>query len=393
MVNRFADAVREGRRGLAAAEAAGDRTVLADALVRLSRTVYWSDGPRAAAAALDRALPLLAEIDDPTRLANVHAEVARAHSDLVTVGPVAEPDPAVVDHATRSVELAERVGHTHLRCHALQYRGSGRLALGDAGGSDDIALAVELALVDPRDELPARACVNAAGSSYRAGRLDEAERYVLLGLDRAGGGEFTAGAYRLELTLQGVRLSRGEWDEAETGLRALVDWSGEPGLMRPLAASLLGRLLARRGRRREAAEVLGPAVESADDSPEIALVGPLTAAAVEVAWLAGDHDGLPAIAARALALAAELGHRTTRSEITRYLQRAGHAVDPPPDPVGPWAAGVAGDWQAAADAWAARGNRYERALELALAPDPAARTEGRHELEALRADGALAVLP
>lgn len=87
-----------------------------------------------------------------------------------------------------------------------------------------------------------------------------------------------------------------------------------------------------------------------------------------------------------------LGHRTTQAELTRYLQRAGHPVEAPPDPVGPWAPGLAGRWHEAAVAWAARGCRYERALELALAPDAVARSEGRSKLEALGAAGALAAL-
>jgi DNA-binding winged helix-turn-helix (wHTH) protein len=391
MVNRFADSAAHGRRGVVAAAAAGDPAVLADALLWLSRTLYWSDGPRAAAEAVERALLVLDGLGDDARLASAHAEVARAHSDLVSVGPVAEPDPAVVEHAERSLRLAERLGHTHLRCHALQYRGTGRLALGDPGGAADLARAVELALVDPRDELPARACVNAAGGSFRAGRLDDAERYVRLGLQRATGGEFTAGAYRLELTLQGVRISRGRWDEADAGLRALVDWPGEPGIMRQLAASLLARLLARRGHHDRAAEALEPALAAIAGSSEVALVGPVTAAQLEAAWLAGRASAMPAIAAPALALAAELGHRCTRSELVRYLQRAGHAVEAPEGPVGPWAPGVTGRWRDAADAWAALGCRYERAVELTLAPDAAARAEGRAELEALGARGTLAV--
>jgi DNA-binding winged helix-turn-helix (wHTH) protein len=392
MVNRFADSARAGRRGVAAAEAAGDPAVLADALRWLSRTLYWSDGPSAAAAAIARALPLVDQLGDPARLANVHAELARTRSDLVTVGPVAEPEPAVVEHAERSLELAERLGDTALRCHALQYRGTGRLALGDARGADDLAFAVELAGLDGRDELPARACVNAAGGSFRAGRLDAAERYVRLGLERAAGGEFTAGAYRLELTLQGVRLSRGDWDQAEAGLRSLVEWPGEPGIMRPLAASLLVRLLARRGCHEQAADALRPAVVATARSHEIALVGPVTAAALEAAWLGGRTGEMPGLAAPALALATEAGHRTSEAELARYLQRGGHAVAAPDGAAGPWAAGLAGRWREAAAAWAALGCRYERAVELALAPDAAARSEGRHELEALGAAGALEVV-
>ncbi|HET6951592.1 MAG TPA: AAA family ATPase [Acidimicrobiales bacterium] len=392
MVNRFADSARHGWRGVAAAEAAGDPEVLADALRWLSRTLYWSDGPRAAAATVERALPLVEQVGDPARLATAHAELARAHSDLVTVGPVAEPDPRVVEHAERSLELAEGLGHAHLRCHALQYRGTGRLALGDARGVADLALAVELAHLDPRDELPTRACVNAAGGSFRAGRLDDAERYVLLGLERSTGGEFTAGAYRLELTLQGVRISRGEWDEAEAGLRTLVDWPGEPGIMRPLAASLLVRLLARRGRQAEADDLLRRTVDGTSGSSEIAVVGPVAIAAVEAAWLAGEGGRMPTLAGPALALATELGHRTTRAELARLLQHASHPVDVPPDPPGPWAPGLAGRWRAAADAWGALGHRYERAVELAVAPDAGARSEGRGDLAALGAYGTLGVL-
>lgn len=288
--------------------------------------------------------------------------------------------------------MAGRLGDSYLRCHALQYRGTGRIGLDDPGGLDDLALAVELAQLDPRDEMPTRACVNAAGGCFRAGRLADAERYAMLGLERASGGEFTAGAYRLELTLQSVRLSRGEWEEAEAGLRTLVDWPGEPGIMRPLAASLLVRLLCRQGRHDHAADVLQLAIRCTAGSSEIALVGPVTAAALEAAWLGGHADDMPAIAAPALALAAALGHRSTEAELARYLHRAGHRVDTHLQPVGPWEPGLAGRWREAADAWAARGCRYERAVELALAPDPAGRADGRRDLKALGASATLVVI-
>jgi hypothetical protein len=323
MRNRFADSARYGRRAVIAAEAIGDPTVLADALLRLSRTLYWSGGPHAARAAAERALPLLNQLGDEARLANVHAELARAWSDLATVGPVAEPTSEVVEHAEQSLRLAERLGDDYLRCHALQYRGTGRLGLDDPRGFDDLALAVELAQLDPRDEMPTRACVNASGGCFRAGRLDEAERYAILGLDRASGGEFSAGAYRLELTLQGVRSSRGAWEEAERGLRMLVEWPGEPGIMRPLAASLLARLLSRQGRHAEAAELLGPAMVSASNSSEIALVGPAIAAAVEAAWLVGRTDDMPPSPRR--------GWRSQPSSVIASRSRNSRATSSEPD--------------------------------------------------------------
>lgn len=101
---------------------------------------------------------------------------------------------------------------------------------------------------------------------------------------------------------------------------------------------------------------------------------------------------MPALAAPALALAREVGHRTSASELCRYLQRAGHAVAVPDDPVHPWAPGLAGRWAEAAAAWAARGHRYERALELATSADECAVAEGLDELHALGAAGSLAVV-
>jgi DNA-binding winged helix-turn-helix (wHTH) protein len=392
MVNRFADSARYGRRGVAAAELAGDPRVLADALLSLSRTLYWSDGPRAATVAAQRALSMVQALDDERRIAAAHAEMARARSDLASVGSVGEPSPDVIEHAERSLTLAEHLGDSYLRCHALQYRGTGRISVGDERGLEDVALAVELAHLDPRDETPTRACVNAAGGSLRAGRLDDAERYATLGLERGRGGEFTAGAYRLELTLQVVHMNRGVWDRAEEGLRTLVEWPGEPGIMRPLAASVLVRLLARQGRDDEARSILEGAVEGMADSSEIALVGPVTVAALEAAWLGGRATDMPAVAAPALALANDVGHRTTQAELIRLLQLAGHDVAVPVDPINPWAFGFAGRWQDAADAWAAHGCRYEGALELALAPDSRARSRGRADLDALGARATLAAL-
>lgn len=128
-VNRFADSAAHGWRGVAAAEAAGDATVVADALLRLTRTLYWSDGPRAAAQAIERALPQLEALGDDARLATAHAEVARVHSDLVAVGPVAEPDPEGDPHGDRRAGLeghrAAEVGGEH-----------GRVGAGDTDRAD-----------------------------------------------------------------------------------------------------------------------------------------------------------------------------------------------------------------------------------------------------------------
>jgi DNA-binding winged helix-turn-helix (wHTH) protein len=389
VLNRLEDSAACARQAVEAATDDRDRYV--DALLILSRATYWADGPAAAAECARRALAALEGTDDTVRLSTAYADLARAHSNLATIGIVAEPDRRVVDAAERALALAESLGRTDLQSHALQYLGSGRLALGDERGFDDVEKAVVLAEVDPRDELPVRACVNAAGSMFRAGRLDEAERYVDLGLHRAEGGDFIAGEYRLELTRAAVQLASGRWDEAARVLDELIGRPGEQGMMRPLASSVLARLLARRGRPADAEAVLATAVADAMTSTEVRLVGPVAAAALEVAWLGGASD-VSGLVEHALAVSRDAGHRASEGELVAYLRRAGHDASMAAEPPGPWAAGLAGDHRQAASAWAALGDRYEAALELMACPASAERAAGTRQLDELGAVGPLAAL-
>lgn len=379
VLNRLEEAALSGRRAVAlgADLELGD---LVDAHLILSRAAYWAEGPAAATACIETAIALLGDCDDDERQAAAYADLARARSNLATLGIVAEPDPLVIEAAERSLRAAERLGRADLQSHALQYLGTGRLAMGDERGLDDIDEAVVLAEVDPRDELPVRACVNASGGAYRAGRLDEALRYARLGLERAQGGEFHSGVYRLELTIAAVQASKGEWAEAEEALARLIDRPGEPGLMEPLARSMLARLLGRQGRHAEAGATLAPALTLASTSGEIHLVGPVAAAAVELAWLRGEE--IPAVATSAVTLAEALAHRSSAAEVVAYVRRAGGTMPDPIDPPGPWAPTIAGDHEAAATAWERLGDRYESALERALAGDASA-------LEALGARASL----
>jgi tetratricopeptide (TPR) repeat protein len=391
VVNQFEESYQAGTRAVALAERASDPLVVADALVTLGRSSFWARGPATARAAVERAVELLEPAGDMDRLTTAVVELARARSNLATVG-VAELSHEALAVAERAVTLAERIGRDDLRAQALMYRGSGRVDLGDPGGHDDMDEAIELARRDPRIETAVRACVNASLIAVRTGRLDEAERFVELGLDLAAGTEFFAGEYRLALTRQVARAARGHWADAEADLRELVDRPGQPGIMRSLARALFARLLGRRGAGPEADETLAPAVAEAAGSDEIHLVGPVVAAQLELAWLRGDDRAMGPLAERGLAIAERCGHRSGRAEIQRWLQRAGYRVEPAGGEPGPWAPALAGDWRAAADAWARLGDRYERALELAGSGHPEATDEGLAELADLGATATTARL-
>jgi DNA-binding SARP family transcriptional activator/tetratricopeptide (TPR) repeat protein len=390
-LNRFEEAFGTATHAVREAEPTGDPLVLADALSVLSKAGFWARGPLTARRAAHRAVDLLENAGDEVRLAVALADLARAYSNLATLGIVAEPGTEATRFGQRALSLADRLDRDDLRCQALFYLGSSRLADGNEQGAADLDRSIALASHVPHLELKVRACVNAAGSAYRAGRFPDAERYVTLGLRLAENGEFFGGEYRLRLTRAGVRASSGRWDDAIGELRDLLAVPGDPAAMGHLARALLSRLLARRGDP-DAAGVLAGASSGppARDDPFIG--GPLAAADVELAWLRRDTDAMPALAADALRHAAVAGHRGSAAELCRYLQRAGHAVDRPAHPIGPWAPGLAGRPLAAAAGWAELGERYEEAVELALSDDPAGRDRGLRGLDELGAVATLALL-
>jgi tetratricopeptide (TPR) repeat protein len=391
-VNRFEDAFACASEAVRRAEPSGDPVLLADALSVLSKTGFWARGPLAARRASSLAVASLEDAGDEVRLAAALTDLARAHSNLATLGIVGEPGTAAVRFAERAVALADRLGRDDLRAQALVYLGSGRLADGDDRGAADLDRAIRLASADPHVEFGVRACVNAAGSAYRRGRFADAEEYVTQGLRLADHGEFFGGEYRLRLTRASVQASSGRWDDAIGGLRDLLAVAGDPAAMGVLARALLARLLGRRGDARAAAEALGGAASFAGGPEDVFIAGPLAAAATELAWLQGDTAAMPALSSEALSRAAEAGHRGSRSELCRYLQRGGHAVDPPADPTGPWVPALAGRCLESAAAWAALGERYEEAVELSLAGDAAARLRGLRALDRLGAAATLAAL-
>ena len=391
LVNRFEESLDCAEQAVAMAGSLGDDELLARALLTLGRTVLWARGPDTASAVEQRALDVLGVDGDPALRAVAHADLARALGELVTIGSIAQGNPRALEHASRAFVLADQLGRADLRGYALMYRGSERLARGDQNGAADIDDAISVLRSFPRHDLAVRACVNASGAAYRAGRFADAERYVELGLHLAEDTEFFSGEYRLALTRASVRASVGRWPEAVVELRGLLALRGEPGIMEPLARSLLSRLLARQGHAEEADRVLRPA-EASGTEAELRLYGPVTIARVELSWLAGRDGDLLAMADDALTRATATRSTVILAELARYLQRAGFTTAPVAEAPEPWSSGLCGDWRHAAAQWGERNEPFEQALELASGDDLASRAKASDLLRSLGADGALAAL-
>jgi DNA-binding winged helix-turn-helix (wHTH) protein/tetratricopeptide (TPR) repeat protein len=389
LLNHFDASLASAKEAVAMSGEQDDPDQLARSLIAYARTSLWAVGPESAREAIERALAVLGEDGDLELRAIAHADLARAVGELATLGSVARANPVAVQHAQRALQLAEQVERPELQGYALMYLGSARLAIGDGAGADDLAHAIRILQEFPRTDLAVRACVNASGAAYRSGRFDQAERYVEHGLQLAKGTEFFSGGYRLALTRASVRVSRGQWREAESELRSLLSSDGEPGIMESFARCLLARVMARRGEHEGAQELVALARRAATGSNERRLVGPVAIAAVETSWLAGRSADLVELAEPALAGGAGAADHTIAAELTRYLQWAG--VDRPgvgaaPEP---WASGLRGDWRAAAAQWRKRGEPYEEALELLSGDEPDASSRGVELLRALGAAGTL----
>jgi DNA-binding SARP family transcriptional activator len=384
IVNEYEAALPEAESAVAVAEEAHDPVVLGDALIVLSRIVLFARGVMRARQAAHRAVQILEAMGDD-RAAAALIELARAHGNLATLGVVAQPSEDAARFADRALDLCDRLNRDDLRAHALCQLGGARLALGDRRGSDDVERAIAMGAAETRLETRVRLYVNAAGSTYRAGRLDEAQRYTTAGLRLAADGEFAAGQYRLHLTSAAICATSGDWNRAIALLRQLVMSPGRPGLMGLLARSILARLLARRGDP-EAKTVLDEALSDPYAAGDSFVAGPLTVALLEVAWLTGDTPAhLPTTVSNALAQATAAGHTAMLGELCVYLGRAGHKVTVPIDVPGPWAPSLAGQWRIAADAWRDLGDRYEEAVEMACSGDDDARVAGLGRLKDLGA--------
>ncbi len=388
VVNDYETALPCAESAVSVAERSGDAVTLAEALMTLSRIVFFARGPMVARQAAARAVQILEKLGDDARVAAALIELARTHSNLATVGIVAQPSAEVVECAQRALALGDRLSRDDLRAQALCYLGSGRLALGDARGAEDIDHAIALGAAEPRLETRVRCYVNAAGSAYRAGQLSQAERYVQAGLQLAADGEFAAGQYRLHLTWAAVHASRGDWESAISALRRLLADPGQPGVMVLLVRSMLARLLARRGDP-EAAVVLREAWRDPVWAADSYVAGPLVIAQVELGWLGAEPPTVAPQVWEALRLAADSRHTAIQAELCVYLRRAGHDVTAPADAPGPWAPALAGHHETAARAWKALGDQYEQALELVGCGDGQARAAGMEILAGLGAHAAI----
>ena len=153
---------------------------------------------------------------------------------------------------------------------------------------------------------------------------------------------------------------------------------------------VLARLLVRMGSP-DAPAMLDLADQHARRADVLEWLVPTGLAHLEYAWLTGAPDRAGDYPQLLRARTDRAGTELQRGEVLRYLRRLGLPAEPFDGCPDPYAAGLRGDWRAAADAWAARGEPYEQALELVDSGDVASTRDAFAVLDRLGAHPAAAL--
>lgn len=353
-VARFGPAAARAAEVVVLCEQLGDRAGTGGALTALSRMLYMVNEPGASEAAVRRAIALLEPRED--------RRLARAYSYLAAILKLTDRLPEAIALAGQALELARRTGQPDVVAHSLNYLGCALLDLGDPAGADRLRQSVAIARAAHHHEYAQRGWTNLVEGLTRLGRLGELDGPIREGLAYAREFGFTSHEYNIEAHRCMLLMLRGRWEQAEAGLRGLLVVE-DPGVLATFGLAALGRLLARTGDP-AAGELLDRAWQGAVRTGSVQAVALAGIARVEAAWLAGDDDAAREYAVVPLQRTAGRGAEAYRGELLRYLARVGEPVSSFPGCPPAYAAGIAGDWRAAAQAWRTAGVPYECALEL-----------------------------
>jgi tetratricopeptide (TPR) repeat protein len=235
---RFGQAADRARQVVGMHERIGDQAALGEALTALSRTLYMVNDPVGSEEAVTRAVALLEPLADQPHL-------ARAYSYQAAILKLTDRLDAAIARAQQALELGERTGQPDVVSHSLNYLGYSLLDLGDLSGAGHLRRSAEIARAAHHYEYAQRAYTNLVEGLYRLGRLKDLDEPIARGLAYAREYGFASHEYNLEAHRCMLLTLRGRWDEAERGLRRLLD-GDDPGVLASFGLSALGRLLARK---------------------------------------------------------------------------------------------------------------------------------------------------
>ncbi|GAA1847674.1 AAA family ATPase [Pseudonocardia ailaonensis] len=367
-LDRMGEALETARAAVRIRERLGDPQALGEAVIILAPIQWAHTRPHDSLATAARAVSLLAPAGDTP-------QHAFALGYLALLRTTVDHEQGAGEAGTAGAAIARRLGIDGLRILGEIGAGSAIARLGDpAAGLARLRAAIDAATAAGEHVFAIMGYVTLVQDLWHSGRFAEVRDTLAAALPYAEPRDL--GLYRDLLTAYRFRAEAlgGGWDTAEAGLRSMT---GEPGSESgALRYSLipLARLLVRRD-----TEDAGPVLERCLDlarrvDGRYELV-PAHLARLERTWLRGEPAPADSVALLRERTAGR-GAEWQRGEVERWVRRLGgpaEVVDGCPEE---WAAGIRGDWAAAAAAWERLGDPYEQALELADSgrPEPLLRS-------------------
>ncbi len=271
------------------------------------------------------------------------------------------------------------------------YRGSALLQLGDLSGCDELLRSMAQATDLGNHEYVMRGYYNLIEGLWRLGEYREALGYIEQAENYGRDRDFRVYGYMFAARRCRLALMRGQWVEAEAGLRELLDGQDDPGMIGRETVPVLARVLVRQGSA-DAPEWLALAARHATMADVLEWLVPTGLAHIEHAWLTGDHGRAGPYPGLLVERTDRPGMLVQRGELLMYLRRLGYPAEPFPGCPEPYASALRGDWQSAADAWLSKDDPYEGAVELAESGQVEPTLEALAILDGLGAKPAVAIV-
>jgi DNA-binding CsgD family transcriptional regulator len=362
----------------------GDDRRLIRALVTLSRHQWLTERTAAARASAERAFELARPLGDSYQSALATLNLG----GLLVLNDQEEDGLPYLDEA---LHIAGRCGAASVATLCRDYRGSALLQLGDLSGRDDLLHSMAQAIDLGNHEYVMRAYYNLIEGLWRLGAHRAALGYIEQAENYSRDRDFPVYAYMCAARRCRLALMRGQWVDAEAGLRDLLDGQDDPGMIGRETVPILARVLVRQGSA-DAPEWLALAARHAVQADVLEWLVPTGLAHIEHAWLTGDHGKAGPYPELLLERTNRPGTLAWRGELLVYLRRLGYPAEPFPGCPEPYASALRGDWRSAAEAWLSEDDPYEHAIELAGSGEVEPTARALTVLDGLGAKPAVAIV-
>ena len=312
----------------------------------------------------DQAVGLLTEAIEKLERLEPGPELAEAYAAATTAAVGLYRTEDALRYASRTIELAEKIGATAPLIQALDGLAEVEIVYQHLpNGIQTAERAYRLALSAGNPEAAASSLVNSGGSLLVVRQYTAARQYLERGIRLGLAADLDYLVDFARACLSRLDFEQGRWAETE----ALVDvllLDERSAVVRATALNARGRMLVRSGRSGGSAS-LDEAWRLAETS-DVEFQWPIAAGRAEAAWYDGREDEIPRLIGDLYQKVERAPVPWAAGELGFWLWRAGdpdRAVTP--DAMAePFALQIAGDWRGAAAAWQRLGCPYEQAQAL-----------------------------